>query len=110
MNAFRSYEAFRSNSDAHTKYNIQFVGAPGILLTPKSIQLSVHPSPHLYVGMKKTDSLEKLLSLLRELRIEILSRHSTKTDMCFSPQAFTEGQKLYACTEMLKVAHRNFVF
>jgi len=67
MNDFRSYEAFRSNSDAHTKYNIQFVGTSGILLTPKSIYLSVHPSSHLYVGMKKTDSLEKLFSLPREL-------------------------------------------
>lgn len=67
MNDFRSYEAFRSNSGAHTKYNIQFVGASEILLTPKSIHQSVHPSPHLYVGMKKTDSLEKLLSLRREL-------------------------------------------
>lgn len=67
MNDFRSYEAFRSSSDAHTKYNIQFVGASGILLTPKSIYLSVHPSPHLYIGMKKTDSLETLLSLPKEL-------------------------------------------
>jgi len=49
-------------------YNIQFVGASGILLTPKSIYicLSIRP-PHLYVDMKKTDSLEKLLSLPREL-------------------------------------------
>jgi hypothetical protein len=67
MNAFRSYEAVRSKSDAHTKYNIQFVGASGILLTPKSIHMSFHPSPNLYVGMEKNESVEKLLSLPREL-------------------------------------------
>jgi hypothetical protein len=82
MKAFRSYEAFRSNSDAHTKYNIQFVCASGILLTPKSIHLSVHPSPHLYVGMKKTDSLEKLLSLPREL--QKYCRHYPQRPTCVS--------------------------